>query len=603
MGLAAAHQKRRICTLIFGAAIRLHVLHHATMTKPLCIALATPRVLRWFGLLMGMLLWLASTQVQATSLSLANLPDGALGQFTEFDQDGSATLAQAQQRYQQGHFQPGQAAALNFGLGARPVWVRLALMNPTPQPQTYRLSLGPSWTDHLAVSLVQHGRVLQTWQGGDEQPGALGVLPGLNVGWTTALPPGEFELWVHAQSDDPLQIALQLHSPSQLDQARVTVHYAYGAMYGFLLALAVYNLALALGLRQWRFWFYSLYLLCFIGANISYTGHGWVWLWPDLPGVQRYVILVFMVLYGVTGLLFASHFLKLPQRLPRVQRGLHAYALLALLGMTSCVVADSHLAATWLAFAFVSSFSVLMLALGAFSLRAGLVAGRYFFAAMVAGLLGSMLTTLTVAGWISFTAIHFHAVEVGVLLEATLLALALAQQFRQDQIKRLQAEFMAQHDALTGLYNRRAFVELSKSSWALAQRSGRPLSVMLLDIDHFKQINDQYGHGVGDQVLVGLSRTLASSCRAGDVLARWGGEEFIVLLPETDLEAARLLAERIRQVVADESARFQHPPMACTVSLGVAQYVAETHLEALIERADAHLYQAKRNGRNQVVAG
>lgn len=576
------------------------------MPKPHCFTLAASVRAHGFGLLLMLTLWLVSAQAQADPrLSLADLPPGLLGKFTTWAQEDTdrLTLGQAQQRYQAGYFRPGPTAALNFGLDAHPVWVRLALVNPAPGPQIYRLDLGPIWTDQLAVYLVQNGHLLQTWQGGDELPGAQGVLPGLGVGWTSVLPAGEFELWIHAQSHDPLQITLQLHTPDQLDQAQMRVHYAYGALYGFLLALAVYNLTLVVGLRQQRFLFYSLYLLCFIGANISYTGHGLVWLWPDQPGVQRYVILVLMVLYGVTGLLFASAFLELPQRLPKVQRGLHVYALLALLGMTGCVVANSHRAATWLAFGFISTVSLLMLALGAYSLRVGLVAGRCFFAAMVAGLLGSSVTTLAVAGWMAFTPVNFHAVEIGVLLEATLLVLALAQQFRQDQSKRLQAEFMAQHDALTGLYNRRAFFELSKSSWALAQRSGRPLSVMMLDIDHFKHINDQYGHGVGDQMLVGISQLLSSSCRAGDVLARWGGEEFMVLLPETALGDAYLLAERIRQTVADTANWPPASPSACTVSMGVAQYGAEPHLEALIERADVHLYQAKRNGRNQVVAG
>lgn len=569
------------------------------------------RTLAWVqrGLQAWLLLTLAlaGTLVPAAVLDLAELPAQPLGQFADYYQEAPAqpplTLAQAQHLYRQGQFRPGQAPVLSFGLGARPVWVRLAVRNPGLQAMSFRIGIGPSWLDRVSVDVVQQDRVQQSWSGGDAMPGALGVLPGLDMGWRTNLPPGESALWVRVQSLDPMQIALHLRTEAQLALAQTTRHYAYGALYGFLLALAAYNLALFAGLRHLRYLFYSLYLLCFIVANLSYTGHGFAWFWPQQPDVQRYAILAFMVFYGVMGFMFASRFLGLSKLMPRVQRGLQIYSVVAMLGMGLCVLTDSHLAAVYLAFGFVSTFSVLMLALGAYSMYAGLVASRYFFAAMLAGLVGSALTTLAVSGVIAFTPFNFHAVEFGLVLEATLLALALAQQFRLDQTQRLQAEFMAQHDALTSLYNRRAFFELGRSSWALAQRSGRALSVMMLDIDHFKAINDQFGHGMGDRVLVEISRTLANGCRAGDVLARWGGEEFIILLPETTLDDARQLAERIRQQVADSTAQVQQLHISFTVSIGVAQYGTESNLDALIDRADAHLYQAKRNGRNQVIAG
>jgi diguanylate cyclase (GGDEF)-like protein len=181
-----------------------------------------------------------------------------------------------------------------------------------------------------------------------------------------------------------------------------------------------------------------------------------------------------------------------------------------------------------------------------------------------------------------------------------LLALALASQVRYEQIALAQAEYLAQHDPLTGLHNRRAFFDLSKAAWAQTHRNARPLSVLMLDIDHFKQINDRHGHEAGDKLLVTVSRLLLTTRRVGDLLARWGGEEFVLLLPETDLHQARQFAERIRQIIQESGATPEPDAIRCTTSIGVAEYAGDTNLDALIARADARLYEAKAGGRNKV---
>ncbi|MCA6215048.1 GGDEF domain-containing protein [Ideonella sp. B7] len=157
-------------------------------------------------------------------------------------------------------------------------------------------------------------------------------------------------------------------------------------------------------------------------------------------------------------------------------------------------------------------------------------------------------------------------------------------------------QVLASTDPLTGLPNRRAMLEQLDNLLALAQRGRQVLSVLLLDIDHFKQVNDNHGHEVGDQVLSQLGQVLSSQVRACDLVGRWGGEEFLLLAPATLLEEARELAERIRQAVATTA--FPHGRVL-TVSLGVTQYRPDDHREALLRRADQALYRAKAAGRNQ----
>ena len=158
-------------------------------------------------------------------------------------------------------------------------------------------------------------------------------------------------------------------------------------------------------------------------------------------------------------------------------------------------------------------------------------------------------------------------------------------------------------DSLSGLFNRRHFLELAEGEWSRFDRYERPLSLMLLDIDMFKTINDRYGHDVGDQAIAHVAAVCRDGKRTPDVDARIGGEEFALLLPETSLESARPVAERLRRQIADTPLIVAGAPIAFTVSIGVAEATPEmADIAALMRAADQALYGAKHAGRNRVVA-
>jgi diguanylate cyclase (GGDEF)-like protein len=161
---------------------------------------------------------------------------------------------------------------------------------------------------------------------------------------------------------------------------------------------------------------------------------------------------------------------------------------------------------------------------------------------------------------------------------------------------------LAAIDALTGLYNRRQFEALARAELARCQRYLRPLSLLMLDIDHFKNVNDRFGHAAGDQVLKAVATIIASAKRDSDIVARIGGEEFAVLLPESNKEAARAFAERICELVRTCSAHVGGEELALTMSIGGADATMRTSgIEALLRDADQALYAAKRGGRDRVV--
>lgn len=157
-------------------------------------------------------------------------------------------------------------------------------------------------------------------------------------------------------------------------------------------------------------------------------------------------------------------------------------------------------------------------------------------------------------------------------------------------------------DPLTGLGNRGATLTELQSRFDLSRRHDRPISVVMCDLDHFKQVNDRYGHGAGDIVLAGFGERVRQNLRGSDLAGRIGGEEFVLVLPETDLEGAELLAERLRVSLSDTPHLLPLGPLLVTCSLGVAQRETEDRdAGRLLGRADEALYEAKRGGRNRVV--
>lgn len=177
---------------------------------------------------------------------------------------------------------------------------------------------------------------------------------------------------------------------------------------------------------------------------------------------------------------------------------------------------------------------------------------------------------------------------------------ALEREVHERQQAQAQLLELATTDSLTGLRNRRYFMHRAGEEFERARRYRLPLALLMLDADHFKAINDRYGHPIGDQVLQALARRGQELLRDVDLFARIGGEEFAILLPQTDLDAARVVAERLRQRVASTPIATDQGPLTLTISLGLTGFDATViDFDTLLRRADAALYRAKQNGRNR----
>jgi diguanylate cyclase (GGDEF)-like protein len=165
-----------------------------------------------------------------------------------------------------------------------------------------------------------------------------------------------------------------------------------------------------------------------------------------------------------------------------------------------------------------------------------------------------------------------------------------------------QLERLATIDSMTGLHNRRYFLEQADAEWNRFQRHQRPLSMLMVDIDHFKHVNDRYGHGVGDETLIAVARACAGGKRQSDIVGRLGGEEFAILLPETELAQAAIVAERLRETIAGQVMTAHKVHFKVTASIGIAAAsISMSGIDMLMRAADQALYQAKADGRNCVV--
>jgi len=173
----------------------------------------------------------------------------------------------------------------------------------------------------------------------------------------------------------------------------------------------------------------------------------------------------------------------------------------------------------------------------------------------------------------------------------------LREHYAQAQAVLASMSEMAHTDFLTGLSNRRQLYQLLGREMEYAARYGRPVSLILLDVDHFKSVNDAYGHDVGDVVLKEFAALIKRNLRGADHIGRWGGEEFLIVAPETDMDQAEQLARRLREILQEiRLPRVGH----LTASFGVATFESGDSIESWIKRADEALYRAKQGGRDRV---
>lgn len=519
----------------------------------------------------------------------------------EYFQEPSAepmNLQQAQLYFQNNAITQSESGFLNFGISDKASWIRLSLNNPNDESVHRRLTAGQTWIESIDVYLLSE-TLKQHWHSGDGEKANHHLIPDVGTVFDLELPSGESTVLIRAQSFDPMALPIELITNEEARQQDTVNHVMSGILYGILLALVGYNVILYFTLKQADSLYYCLYIACFVVMNLGYSGYAFLWLYSNYPVIQNYSTLFFMVLHGVCGIIFASHFLHLSTHLPKLQRSLRVYITLGIVGISLFVLLQQHLLSAVFAFAYLSLTTLVMIVIGFVNL--GKVRdAHYFLLAVCCSMTGLLFTTLSVWGLIPYTYHGYNGAVYGVLLEALILAFVLANRLKVIENERITAKFLSSFDPLTQLFNRHSFVQAGTKILQDGARVNTPISFIIMDVDFFKSVNDNHGHHIGDRALCHISNLLQKYCRNSDVVARWGGEEMVILMPNTVMADAQSCAENLRLVIENTPLTIDGQIIALTASFGISSRTKNENLDQLFRLADKQLYIAKSRGRNRV---
>ncbi len=518
-----------------------------------------------------------------------------------------------------------------FGYRHGALWFRIDIENRSEQ-EAFVLRFSEAIWKHLDLYRNSDGRWDITPNGLDVPLKARSVHDVLPA-FTITIPPGGKETFYLRGETVASQIgAFELFTAdAYFDPSRFGWTHLY-IVFAFILgAIALLNIYSYLLTRERVYIYYIGYIIASILFSAMHSGF---YLMLGFGGWNEglHVVGTFVILFL---LLFSDRFLNLERRMPKVH-GFFRFS--AGVFMLFALLIAEGISGASLAFNLYSSlfFSVLFFAAVKIMLRGSHVARYYLMALIVyAPLMGLMILTFNTI--LPYNDATRHLFLAGALVEIIFFTLILTGKYRALSLEKLriqkellqvrerqqemleteidrrtaelqrsnealsaaqvELEHMAMTDNLTGLYNRNKMDELIDGEYRRAVRYESPFSLILMDVDHFKEVNDTYGRLVGDRVLIDCAAQLRDSLRKSDSIGRWGGEEFLVLAPNTDRDGALALAESMRQKVASYRYREEEN---ITVSLGVAEYRSGENIFDTVRRADEALYRAKAGGRNRV---
>ncbi len=472
--------------------------------------------------------------------------------------------------------------------------------------------------------------------GGDSQPFSSRSISYRHPNVLLDLPLGEpVDLLVRVQSQSSMQVPLVLYTQTAFTEIARDAQLAIGVYYGILLALFFYNLVLWLTLRDGSYFWYLFHISAFGMVLFCLNGLGFEYLWPNNTWLadKSVPLSISLALIGMHQ--FARVFLELPQRWPAGnQVSVAAIVLFVAFGIAATVV--PYRVITQVVSLAVLASIVWISVVTVVVLRRGYTPARLFLLSWAMFLSGTAVFTLVAFGLVPKRFVTEYGVQIGSALEMLFLSIALSYRYgalrkenerivyeanqrlerkvaqRTQDVRSAMLQLEDAHarlgessrrDALTGLYHRGHFHEAFERMLADTNASGRPLSLLIVDLDHFKAINDQHGHLVGDACLRAAAQRIGRALRPHDaLLARFGGEEFVVALPGHALAAAVAIAEEVRQALVAEPCDVQGLRVRVSASLGVHTIEPGTidDVDLGFEIADRALYAAKANGRNCV---
>ena len=527
-----------------------------------------------------------------------------------FDAEQGWQPEQAWDAYRGGDFSPARQHTLNLGGVSRPVWLafEVTFAEESP-PGRWFFSLDSPLFEQVELYYLQAegwyrlppGQIIEPLSGRlQNSPRPLFALP-VEAGAAHAY-------LLRLSGAEAMLIAPRILTDRALLASERQRSLWLGLYFGVILALGLYNAMLWLVLRDRSYFWYTLFIAATAVFFVLMNQLLSAW-WPDLSlRVWSFLVTLTKMFLGLGLLLFTRHFMLTVQR-DQVMDRLIRYGI----WLAPSIPLFNLLAGPQLSVVFSALLGmytgVVIITTAWRALRRGFTPALLVIPAWLV-LFGSLAIFVSMyLGWLPYNWWTAHAFMLGSATEAILLALALGYRIRSLEAERDNLSQRGKHlltlsltDPLTGLFNKRHLTSALKEAVSRSHAQGEPLSLVMIDADHFKAWNDTWGHQAGDEVLHSLGEQIRYHTRDSDIPCRYGGEEFCIILPGTDRDAAARIAERLRGAV--EQMRFSPQAEASaglTVSIGVAQMAPGDDMYSLISRSDRALYQAKQQGRNRCV--
>jgi len=535
----------------------------------------------------------------------------SLGQYSEIleDPQGIFTIEDVTQEPSKKRFRPNNGSNISLGMTPSAYWIRFRLPAKSVLSNNLIIVCDSATLKEvtLYLPLKNHDRDYMELSGGWNmkypKQDASFLMPAFSISPST-----DFSQDIYVRVKTPYTMSFQL----QLFDIQSFQHHSWFLMMlvflclGILLAMILYNISLSLFLKDRNYIIYVLYMLFQVVYQITLTGAGHMlnvslgdWLLNNL--VQSASIMTFMAA------LFSREFNFTKQNAP-----VHYWLLNAVMAAACITALIAWAGLPFLANKLIHIIAILLIIIVlSTGIRVALKGYRpalYFIIAWSTMLIGAAIFTLRGLGLLTANAITFYSILIASALESILLSIALADRIRilQNERNLLETEKIklsreSTSDALSGLYNRRYLDRLLPRQVEKSHFMKQPLSLLVIDIDNMKRYNDTYGHQEGDHLISGIGQAILSSIRDNDWACRYGGEEFVVIMPGTDINDARMVGNRISN--SFKALRFRPRvdlELQWSISIGVSQMIPNETAASLFNRADKALYEAKSSGRDRI---
>lgn len=501
------------------------------------------------------------------------------------------------------------------GLTSHEYWLRFSVVNTSDEAQRWVLHGDSNYLDVLQVyyrdrQQVEGGHLITSFSEqylSDREPFASRALHYRKLAYShTTAGNAATDLYVAVRylKADALRLDFSVYDHNYFDARTKTEYLLLGSWYGVLAILLFAAALVALVMHQRSAWYYAAFLMATALMWGLLNGLGFQYLWPQNIYLQNEGFHLSYLLFAFFAFQFSSSFLRLPQTFPRLSKAVRFAQLLMVMAaaLRLAGVYETVLVLSYLALA----STMLLPVIGLLAWRHGQTHARWFCAAWLVYSISLTLAVLNAAtafpGWSMDVALG--VVQAGAMVEVVLLMVAIGERVLQIDSDRREALDLAHLDPLTGLGNRRRLVQAYEQLDQRFGATGQPVFLGLLDLDQFKEINDRYGHEAGDTILKELAIMLQQDSRGGDTCVRYGGDEFVLLLQAENIEAARLIVERIRTRFAGRPTVFHGQLIRHTLSAGVITAIdRELRLSPgeVLMKVDKALYEAKEAGRNRTI--